>query len=132
MSVDEAIRPFMRQADEEHDCLADIRDQNHTYVVDTAGKVARNQGDSQALIDALDGVTTALEYFQRFLSAMTTERVTELWMQGLGRSGKIRDYLGLRPTVSAWLYLVVVILHHRMTRTCTLPVADGITVFEPR
>ncbi len=72
MSVPEAIQPYMKRAEDDCEALVQLCDQIHDVVVSTAEKVATNQGESQYLLDALEGVVAAHVAFQRGVEGLCT------------------------------------------------------------
>ena len=86
MSADirDAIRPYLSQAEDELEHVQELGAQLHTLVVETAARVAANDGASRYLLHALDELTTAERAVWRAVKALTEQRAAELSFAAYG------------------------------------------------
>lgn len=80
MTVRQAAQPYMRHAEDEMPWLEE-GNRIHDLLVDTSRRVADNEGASQALIDALEGVTAAHRALTKTRNAMVLARAIEMWLR---------------------------------------------------
>ena len=70
--------PYVAQAEEELEHVQELGDQLHSLVVETAGRVAADDGASLNLLRALNDLTTAERKLWRAAHALIDERAAEL------------------------------------------------------
>ena len=79
MTTPDAIAPYIGQAEQELDELQETGRALAELVVDTARRLAEDEGNSLPLCEALDHLTTAERRFWRGLTQLVEQRAWELW-----------------------------------------------------
>ena len=85
MSIEHAIAPYMGQATREMSYTDEIGAQLAELVIETARRVAADDGESRYLFLALDALTTAERAFWRAQESLVDQRAAELWHADVDR-----------------------------------------------
>lgn len=79
MTMRQAIRPYIQDAEQELSPLEQIRDQLYDVLLDTARRVVENNGESAYLLDALRAASNGHHQATQMLRHLTDQRAAEMW-----------------------------------------------------